>query len=88
VYDALWSSRGQPDAPLPCGLPPVPPPEVRLARVRTLTQWNDQADRTRAEVLALVDGAITATIMALMSAPAEPATPRPEPAEPAAVRTG
>jgi hypothetical protein len=76
VYDALWSSRGQPEAPLRCGLPPVPPPEVRLARVRTLTQWNDRAGRTRAEVLAVVDSAISATIMALMSAP-RPARPHP-----------
>ena len=66
VYDALWASRGQPG---PGGLPPVPPPEVRQARVRTLTQWNDRAGRTREEVLALVDRAISATIMDLMSAP-------------------
>jgi hypothetical protein len=69
VYDALWASRGQPTS---AGLPPVPSPEVRQARVRTLTQWNDRAGRTRAEVLALVDRAITATIMDLMSAPRPP----------------
>ena len=34
-----------------------------LARVRTLTQWNDRAGRTQAEVLAVVDRAISATIM-------------------------
>jgi hypothetical protein len=86
VYDALWTSRDQPGGPLPSGLPPVPPPEVRLARVRTLTQWNDRAERTRAEVLSVVDRAISATIMDLMSAP------RPAPAEPvgapAGARTG
>ena len=38
VYDALWASRGQPGAPPDGALPPVPPPEVRLARVRTITQ--------------------------------------------------
>jgi len=76
VYDALWSSRGQPDAPPPGGMPPVPPPEVRLARVRTLTQWNDEAGRTRAEVLAVVDRAISGTIMDLVSAP-RPAQPEP-----------
>jgi hypothetical protein len=69
VYDALCDSCGQPGAPLPGGLPPVPPPVVRQARVRTLTQWNDRAERTRAEVLAVVDRAISATIMDLMSAP-------------------
>jgi hypothetical protein len=86
VYDALWASRGQPDAPRTGGLPPVPPPDVRLARVRAVTQWNDRAGRTRAEVMAVVDGAISATIMDLMSAP------RPIPAGPASVpqstRTG
>jgi len=66
AYDALWASRGQPT---PAGLPPVPSPEVRQARVRTLTRWNDRAGRTRAEVLALVDRAISATIMDLMAAP-------------------
>jgi hypothetical protein len=67
VYDALWTSRGQPDARWPGGLPPVPPPAVRQARVRTLTQWNDQTWRAQAEVLAVVDRAISATIMDLMS---------------------
>ena len=78
VYDALWASRGQPDVPRPGGMPPLPPPDIRLARVRTLTQWNDRAGRTQEEVLAVVDRAISATIMDLMSAP------RPAPAEPAA----
>jgi hypothetical protein len=74
VYDALWASRGQPGTPREGGLPPVPAPEVRLARVRTLTQWNDQAGRTQEEVLAVVDQAISATIMDLMAAP-RPAQP-------------
>jgi hypothetical protein len=69
VYDALWASRGQAAQPGPGGLPPVPAPEVRQARVRTLTRWNDQAGRTRDEVLAVVDRAISATIMDLMSVP-------------------
>ena len=71
AYDALWASRGQPT--LSGGLPPVPSPEVRRARVRTLTQWNDRAGRTQEEVLAVVDRAISATIMDLMSAPRPPA---------------
>jgi hypothetical protein len=79
VYDTLWASRGQPT---PAGLPPVPAPEIRQARVRALTQWNDRAGRTQDEVLALVDRAISATIMDLMTAP------RPAPAESAGVRTG
>jgi hypothetical protein len=72
VYDALWASRGQSGAPRDSGLPPVPAPEIRLARVRTLTQWNDQAGRTQEEVLAVVDQAISATIMDLMAAPRPP----------------
>jgi len=71
VYDALWASRGQPDARLPGRLAPVPAPDVRLARVRTLTQWNDRAGRSHAEVLAVLDRAISATIMDLMSVPAQ-----------------
>lgn len=74
VYDALWTSRGQPDLRPPGKLAPVPPPDVRLARVRTLTQWNDQAGRSQAEILAVVDRAISATIMDLLSVP-RPAQP-------------
>ena len=74
VYDALWASRDQPGAARNGGLPPVPAPGVRLARVRTLTQWNDQAGRTQEEVLTVVDRAISATIMDLMAAP-RPAQP-------------
>jgi hypothetical protein len=80
VYDALWASQGQPAL---AGLPPVPSPEVRLARMRTLTQWNDRAGRTREDVLAMVDRAISATIMDLMSAPRPP-----RPAQPAQCPAG
>ena len=72
VYDALWASRGQAPQPGPGGLPAVPSPEVRQARVRMLIQWNDQAERTQEEVLAVVDRAISATIMDLMTAPRAP----------------
>jgi hypothetical protein len=77
VYDALWASRGQASQAAPRGLPPVPAPEARLARVRMLIRWNDQAERTQEEVLAVVDRAISATIMDLMAAPrpAQPAQP-------------
>ena len=73
VYDTLWASRDQPDATRNGGLPSVPAPEIRLARVRMLTHWNDRAQRTQEEVLAVVDRAISATIMDLMSAPRPPA---------------
>jgi hypothetical protein len=82
VYDALWASRGQPDVAQPAGLPSVPSPQVRQTRVRTLTQWNDRAGRTREEVLGLVDRAISGTIINLMSAP------RPTPAESAGALSG
>jgi hypothetical protein len=42
------------------------PPEVRAARVRDLTRWNDQRGRTREEVLALIDVATSRAIMAAM----------------------
>src|SRR4029077_3959287 len=74
VYDALWASRGQASQAAANNLPPVPAPEIRLSRVRMLTRWNDQAERTQEEVLAVVDRAISATIMDLMSAP-RPAQP-------------
>jgi len=74
VYDTLWASRDQPDATRNGGLPSVPAPEIRLARVRMLTHWNDRAQRTQEEVLAVVDRAISATIMDLMSAPRPPAS--------------
>jgi len=73
VYDALWASRDQLGAPRDGVLPPMPAPEVRLARVRMLTRWNDRAGRTQEEILAVVDRAISATIMALVSAPRPPA---------------
>jgi hypothetical protein len=73
VYDALWASRGQP-AP---ARQLVPSPQVRLARVRMLTQWNDRPERTKAEVTTVVDHAISATILALMATPS-PQAPFPE----------
>jgi hypothetical protein len=65
VYDTLWASRGQPaqDRQL------VPSPQVRLARVRMLTQWNDHPERTKAEVMTVIDRTISATILALMTTP-------------------
>ncbi len=41
-------------------------PEVRIARMRELVHWNDAAGRTRDEVLALLDRAISRTILAAM----------------------
>jgi hypothetical protein len=41
-------------------------PAVRAARIRDLTRWNDQPDRTRDEVLALIDLASSRAIMEAM----------------------
>jgi hypothetical protein len=71
VYDALWESRGQP-GPDPLA---VPSPQVRLAQVRTLTRWNDAEGRTSDEVLAILDRAISRTILSLAAIPAPPGSP-------------
>jgi hypothetical protein len=34
-----------------------------------LTQWNDRPERTKAEVMTVIDRAISATILALMTTP-------------------
>jgi hypothetical protein len=44
--------------------------EVRAARVRDLTRWNDRPERTREEVLGLLDVAATLAIMDAMRTPA------------------
>lgn len=77
VYDALWASRGQP-AP---ARQLIPSPQVRLARVRMLTQWNDRPGRTKAEVTTVVDHAISATILALMATPSPEAPTARAPSE-------
>jgi len=71
VIDVLWDawqeSRG-------LGGPGVAgraaPVEVRVARVRDLTRWNDRPGRTRDEVLGLVDLAVSRAVMAAMTMPA------------------
>jgi starvation-inducible outer membrane lipoprotein len=72
VYDALWESRGQPSARPGPGPWPVPSPQVQLAQVQTLTRWNDAKGRTGGEVLAVLDRAISRTILSLAALPAPP----------------
>ena len=72
VWDALWETRGQ------LGLPAAgrsAPPEVRAARMRELVRWNDARGRTRQDVLALLDRAISRGILSAVGSPA--AHPRP-----------
>jgi hypothetical protein len=45
------------------------PRELRMARVRDLTRWNDQPGRTREEVLGLVDLAASRAVMTAVSSP-------------------
>jgi len=80
VYDALWESRGQPPGPWV-----IPSPQARLAQVQVLTRWNDAAGRTSEEVLAVLDRAISRTVLSLAAIPAPQGTssawPGPEAAE-------
>jgi hypothetical protein len=68
ALDALWQTLqesvglGGPD-----DISRVSSPAVRAARVRDLTRWNDRPERTRDDVLRLLDGA--------MAQVAEPRTP-------------
>jgi hypothetical protein len=77
VYDALWESRGQPAAHAGPGLPPLPSPQVRLAQVQALTRWNDAEGRTGDEVLAVLDRAISHTMLSLAAMPAPGDGPAP-----------
>lgn len=79
VYDALWESRGQATATPGPGLLMVSSPQVRQARTRALTGWNDAPGRTRDEVLAVLDRAI-ARVMQDLAAISAPRLPAPSPA--------
>jgi hypothetical protein len=66
LWDAWQESRGV-SGPGLAGR--AAPPEIRAARVRDLTRWNDQRGRTRDEVLALIDLASSRAIMEAMQPP-------------------
>ncbi|MFI7600492.1 hypothetical protein [Actinoplanes sp. NPDC049681] len=61
LWDAWQESRGLGGAGIAAW---AAPRELRMARVRDLTRWNDQRGRTREEVLGLVDLAASRAIMA------------------------
>jgi hypothetical protein len=84
VHDALWESRGQPSARPGPGPWPVPSPQVRLAQVQALTRWNDAEGRTSEEVLAVLDRAISRTMLSLAEIPASQGGSPGPPAVPAA----
>lgn len=66
VWDALQETRG-------LGEPGVAgraaPPDVRIARIRDVVRWNDRPGRTRDEVLAVLDVAVSHSIMTAMRQP-------------------
>lgn len=64
VWDALWESRGQLGAP---AAGRAAAPAVRAARMRALVTWNDEPGRTRAEVLELVDRAISRAVFGALA---------------------
>jgi hypothetical protein len=66
LWDAWQENRGL-GGPGLAG--PVPPPQVRIARVRDLTRWNDQPGRTRDEVVRLIDVASSRAVMTAMRLP-------------------
>jgi hypothetical protein len=65
IWDALWETRGYTAAP---AADRVPAPDVRAARMRELVRWNDSAERTRDDVLNLLDRAISRGIIGAMGA--------------------
>ena len=46
----------------------MPAPQVRAARMRELVRWNDDVGRTRDDVLALLDRAISRGILGAVGA--------------------
>jgi len=66
LWDAWQESRGLGGTGIAAW---AAPRELRMARVRDLTRWNDQPGRTREEVLGLVDLASSRAVMAAVSGP-------------------
>jgi hypothetical protein len=65
VYNSFWEAHGQGSGSRIGGLDPLSSPPVRLARVQWLTRWNDEAGRTRDEVVEVIDRAIARTTHSL-----------------------
>jgi hypothetical protein len=59
AIDALWHELGELSGHRPPADPWPPTPGLRRREVGELTTWNDTPGRTRAEVLRLLDAAIT-----------------------------
>jgi len=61
AVDTLWAALAERDGRSTTGADSAHP-AVRAARVRELARWNDQSPRSRAEVLDLIDRAVSRTI--------------------------
>jgi hypothetical protein len=62
AVDALWTALAERDGRSVAGTD-LAHPAARAARVRELARWNDEPRRARAEVLDLVDRAVSRTIL-------------------------
>jgi hypothetical protein len=58
AIDALWHALGELEGHVPPADPWPPTPLIRNRHVCDLTRWNDDAARTREDVLRLVDAAV------------------------------
>lgn len=67
AWEALEEARGGAGGGSPRGGGRAAPREVRVQRMRELARWNDTPGRTRDEVLAVVDRAISRTILAAVA---------------------
>ena len=55
AVDLLWHTLREPPGSTPT---PAPSPAARAARARDLSRWNDAPERSREDVLALLDAAV------------------------------
>ena len=63
AVDTLWAELGERDGRSRVGPVDYAHPAARAARVRELARWNDEPGRDRADVLDLVDRAVSRTIL-------------------------
>ena len=69
VWDAVQDAVGERDLQAVAGR--AWPREVRVSRIRDIARWNDEVGRTKAEVLAVLDDAVSRVIMRAMRQPTE-----------------
>jgi hypothetical protein len=69
VWDAVQDASGGLD--MPAVARRAWPREVRVSRIRDIARWNDEDGRSKAEVLAVLDDAVSRVIMSAMRQRAE-----------------